>query len=466
MKKQLTGIILIFALVLGLGPSFAFASTAEPKVEAKAAILVDMNSGEVLYEKNADARNFPASTTKMMTCLLALETLQPDGTVTADSEAAATKGNGIELKEGETMTVDTILHAMMIPSANDCACAVAKACAGSVDSFAVMMNARAQELGCTGTNFVNPHGLHDENHYTTARDLSIIALECMKNESFREIVKNSEYTVPATNKSAARQVSSTNLLLNDTQDKNRIYVGNQLRYCKYEGTIGIKTGYTGAAGGCLVSACKRGDTSLLCVVLASSDLGRFADTIKIFDWGFENYVTRTVLRGGHSFGNVKVKHGEFNKVEAVLLSDVSYTMPAEASLEGMHATAVLEESLTAPVKKGDVIGTITLYDALDNAVATYQAVAAKSIAEGGFLSYFGIEDAAAEKIAGIAKVVFFLLVMLMAAYVITMRRKTRIKKANRARKLREKQEQEAARRAEWERYYESSRRRPPEDDQF
>ncbi|MCQ2561941.1 MAG: D-alanyl-D-alanine carboxypeptidase, partial [Clostridia bacterium] len=286
--KRLTGLILILVMLMAAVPACVYGATPEPRIDAKAAILVDMNSGEVLYEKSADERNYPASTTKMMTCILGLENLQPDAVITADSEAAAARGTTIDLKDGEMMPVDTILHAMMVPSANDCAIAIGKAVAGSVDNFAVTMNAKAKEIGCEHTNFVNPNGLHDENHYSTARDLSLIAQYCMKNEAFREIVQNYEYTVPATNKSSERHLNTTNLLLNDTQDKNRIYVGSQLRYCKYDGTYGIKTGYTGAAGGCLVSACKRGDTNLLCVVLGSSDLGRFADSIKLYEWGFEN----------------------------------------------------------------------------------------------------------------------------------------------------------------------------------
>ena len=436
--KKIVVISLIMAVMLGGMPLQAFALTSVPKLEGSAAILIDMTTGEVLYENNADERRYPASTTKMMTGLLALENLDLESDITVDAEAAGTGGNGIRLKEGEVMNADVMLHAMLIPSSNDCAVAIAKAVSGSVDSFAALMNARARELGCKGTNFVNPNGLHDDNHYTTARDLAIIAMECMKNEHFREIVSQAEYTVPETNRSEARELVSSNLLLWDEQERHKIYVGNDLRYPKYEGTFGIKTGYTQQAGGCLVAACERNGTKLLSVVMQCSDMGRFADTIKLFNWGFENYRTYTVLHGGYSFGDVKVGHGEFNKVEAVLLTDVAYTLPSDVTADTLSARAVLQEKLTAPVKKGDDVGTVTLYKG-DEPVGTFRAVAAKSVAEGGLLSYFGIENSTAKGIWTALLVLLLIALAVLAGYVAVMRRKTRIKKARKAAKMKEKE---------------------------
>ena len=460
---RILSFLLIAAVMMGVMPQPVSALTQMPRLEGSAAILIDMTSGEVLYENNADEQRFPASTTKMMTALLALENLDLESDITVDAEAANIGGSGIKLREGEIMNADVMLHAMLIPSSNDCAVAIAKTIAGSVDNFAVMMNAKARELGCKGTNFVNPCGLHEDDHYTTARDLSIIAMECMKNEHFREIVAMPEYTVPATNLSDARDLVSSNLLLWDETERHKIYVGNDLRYPKYDGTIGIKTGYTPQAGGCLVAACEKDGTRLLSVVMECTDMGRFADTIKLFNWGFENYKTYTVLHGGYSFGDVKVKHGEFNKVEAVLLTDVAYTLPADASVDIMSAQAVLQESIKAPVKKGDDVGVITLYEG-DEPVGTYRAVAAKSIAEGGLLSYFGIEDSTAKVIGRIALVVIVLLVLALATYVMIMRRKMKIKKARKARKLAQKQQEEAIKRAQWEHYYEGSKYRSSDEE--
>lgn len=464
-RKRLFIILLAAAVMLGGMPLRAYALTSVPKLEGSAAILIDMTTGEVLYENNADAKHYPASTTKMMTGLLALENLNLESDITIDAEAASTPGSGIKLKEGEIINTDVLLHAMLIPSSNDCAVAIAKAVAGSVDSFAVLMNARARELGCKGTNFVNPNGLHEDDHYTTARDLSIIAMECMKNEHFREIVAMAEYTVPETNRSEARELVSSNLLLWDEQERHKIYVGNDLRYPKYEGTFGIKTGYTPQAGGCLVAACERNGTKLLSVVMECTDMGRFADTIKLFNWGFENYKTYTVLHGGYSFGDIKVRHGEVNKVEAVLLTDVAYTLPEDETADIMSAQAVLEEKLTAPIKKGDVIGRVTLYKG-DESVGTYDVVAAKSVPEGGILSYFGIEDSTAKVIWTIAGILLGIAFVAMVIYILVMRRKTKIQKARKARKMKEKEREAkdgSARRAEWEHNYEESKRSVTED---
>ena len=459
--RKILVILLAAAAVLGGMPLHASALTPYPRLEGSAAILLDMTTGDVLYENNADERRFPASTTKMMTGLLAIENLNLENDITVDTEAASTPGSGIKLREGEVMNADVMLHAMLIPSSNDCAVAIAKAVSGSVDNFAVLMNARARELGCKGTNFVNPSGLHEDNHYTTARDLSLIAMEAMKNEHFREIVANAEYTVPETNRSDARELVSSNLLLWDEQERHKIYVGNDLRYPKYEGTFGVKTGYTPQAGGCLVAACERDGTKLLCVVMECTDMGRFADAIKLFNWGFENYKTYTVLHGGYSFGNVKVHHGEFNKVEAVLLTDVAYTLPVDASVDIMSARAVLEEKLTAPVKKGDLVGRVTLYEG-DEPVGTYDAVAAKSVAEGGILSYFGVEDSTAKVIWTVFFIALGVLFLALVVYVLIMRRRTKIKKAHKEARMKIKEKEEAARRAEWERYYEGSKYRGPD----
>nr|MCR4804994.1 D-alanyl-D-alanine carboxypeptidase [Clostridia bacterium] len=417
--KRIICTLLAVCIALGGATWPADALSKAPTIEAESYILVDMTTGESLLEAGADDRHYPASTTKIMTCLLALENLNLESDITADAEAAATGGSALGLQEGEVMNALVMLHAMMIPSSNDCAVAIAKQVAGSVDNFAVMMNARAREIGCKYTNFVNPNGLHEDNHYTTARDLSLIALEAMKNPTFREIVGTWEYTIPATSRRDETVVTNTNLLLGDESDKYRIYVGNDLRYCKYDYATGIKTGSTPEAGGCLVASAEKDGTKLLCVLLAGTSLGRFADAIKLFEWGFDNYKTHTVLHGGYSFGDVKVHHGEFNKVEAVLLTDVAYTLTTDASIEIMSAQAVLEEELEAPVKKGDLVGRITLYEG-DEPVGTYDAVAMQSIKEGGILSYFYIEDATAKVIEMACAIGLGVIFLGLVAYVIVM----------------------------------------------
>ena len=441
-------IVVLLALVLGLSglaPAFSYAAVTEPNPVADAAILMDMTTGRVLYEKNADKMEYPASTTKIMTCLLALENLDMNDRTYADAEAAKTGGNSMNLKDGEWMGTGIMLSAMMVISANDAAVALAKQMAGSVEDFAVMMNNRAAELGMTNTHFVNPNGLHDEDHYTTARDLATLAKEAMKNEVFRRIVSRAEFTVPVTNLTLKeRHYENTNLLLNDTNPNNRVYVNGVQRDCKYDGCIGIKTGYTNAAGGCLVSAATRGDTTLLCVVLKSGSFERFSDSIALLDWGFENYKTETILESGWVAGDVRVAHGKQKTVSAVLSEDAIITLPAEASREVITTETELPDKIEAPVNEGDVIGKLKLMR-VDKEMAVYDLLAAQSIEEGrgsGFFTFL--------KIVGI---IILVLIAAIAIWVIQERNASKRRRAAREERRRQREQEEIQRREEWEKKY-------------
>ncbi|MDO5331576.1 MAG: serine hydrolase, partial [Bacillota bacterium] len=209
MKKVLSIILSILLIFSGTFCSFA-ESEIPLKLYSDAALVCDMTTGEIIYSLNADELRYPASTTKMLTAILALENLDLEDTVTVDKEAAGVGGNSLKLKSGEKFKVKDLLYGTLVISANDGAVALAKKVSGSVEEFAKLMNKKAIEIGCTSSNFVNPNGLHDDNHYTTARDLALIAMYCMKNETFREIVSLPSYTVPATNLSEERVVENTN----------------------------------------------------------------------------------------------------------------------------------------------------------------------------------------------------------------------------------------------------------------
>ncbi len=429
------------------------AATEAPKLEAEAALVMDMTTGAVLHAQNADEKMYPASTTKMMTAILALEMLDMKTVITIDDECAALTNKDFGLKSGEELTVKDLLNVMLVLSDNGCAAALAKEAGGNLESFIVKMNAKAEELGCTGTHFVNPHGLHDDEHYTTASDLGIIARYCMQNDTFRQIVSQAEYTVPATNKSESRTVKSSNYMLYDEDDANRIYVNNDLRYCKYDDCIGIKTGYTTEAQACLVAAAQKHSTTIITVVLKSSYFGRYADSIKLMDWAFDNYRTLRVMDKGTALGTVKVKKGEFNQVDVICGETLLTTIPSEASDAIITTEVVLDESVTAPVKAGQKLGDVLMYES-GTQIGSYEAIAASDIAEGGFLSNFGIEDATARKIGHILLGILISLFLCLVAYVLIMRRRTKIKKARRAAKIRAKQEEELRRRRQWENDYE------------
>lgn len=464
MKRLISSIISILMLAGALLSAPVYGLSQVPSIEAEGAILLDLTTGTVLYEQNADERLYPASTTKMMTCILALENLDMDKVFTMDDEVHATSGSVIGLKDGEKISAGVLVNALMVRSANDCGVGIAKAVSGSVASFSDLMNAKAEELGCTGTHFVNPHGLHDDDHYSTARDLSIIARYCMQNETFREIVKQPNYIVPATNMNSEVLVVNTNYLLYDVNDENRIYVGNELRYCKYEGCIGIKTGYTTAAGGCLVAAAERNGTVLLSVVLRSSAYGRFADSIKLLDWGFDNYRTLSVEKAGAEMGTVPVRRGEFNKLSAVLSGDVYATVPNDASDSVIQTDVRLDGYVTAPVEAGTVVGRLVVIES-GNETESYDILAAEAVAAGGILSNFGIEDSTARRIWLTLLGIFLTLFAALVIWVLYKRHETKVKRARRDAKRAAYRAAEARRRAEWEAQYERRYEAPVWEDE-
>ncbi|HLS52547.1 MAG TPA: serine hydrolase, partial [Tissierellaceae bacterium] len=240
MKRYLI-LFIVFAVLLN---TYSFAVADDLSLNGEGAILIDYDSGRILYEKNAHKKLYPASTTKMMTAILTLEHGKMDDMVTIDPEIIGmTEGSHIALDYDEVMSVEDLLHALMIASANDAAAALGKYVAGSIDGFVKMMNDKARELGATNTNFTNPSGLHDDNHYSTAYDLYLIARYAMENKSFRELVKKSSYTIGPTNKkSEPRLLHTTNRFL---YGNDRINVDGKTIPIRFDGVAGIKTGTTG-----------------------------------------------------------------------------------------------------------------------------------------------------------------------------------------------------------------------------
>lgn len=278
----------LLALVLLLGLStpvmagdFPSGWPQAPEITEETGILMDADTGQVLYDKGMDEIRYPASTTKVMTALLILENIEDlDMQVTLtdvilpDLEPGNSSING---QVGEVLTVEQCLYAIMLASANEICTQMAVQVAGSVDNFVAMMNQRAAELGCKNTHFVNANGLPDPDHYTTAHDLAIILAEAVKNEDFCKIAGADVYTIPATNKtSQPRNLENHNALLTDGE-------------FQYEGAIAGKTGHTEAAKNTLVTAATRDDMTLVCVVMRSDGDDRFTDTISLFDYGFNNF---------------------------------------------------------------------------------------------------------------------------------------------------------------------------------
>lgn len=330
---------------------------------AEAALLYERNTGVVLYAKNADERMFPASLTKVMTCLLVLENLTDMQEMVTVSEEAVSNidpdGSTANLQPGEQMSVENLLYCLMVASANDAGAVLAERVAGSESAFVEMMNTRAAELGCVDTHFVNAHGLHDENHYTTARDLAKIMLAAVELPEFRKLDSTAVYTVPATNLSEERDLYTTNFLLG----KERIEQFYDKR------VTGGKTGFTSAAGRCLMCTAEDEDLSLLSVVLNAKEnvlddgytvtyYGNFEESGILLDYGFDNFKSVQVTLDSQSLGQFPVTNGK-NAVIGGPAAELRALLPLGYKQEELSWRCQLGSgtgSLAAPVKRGQNIG--------------------------------------------------------------------------------------------------------------
>ena len=420
--------VLIMSAMVTLLQKPTFASSPNLGLVAEAAILMDAKTGQILFEKNAHVLFEPASTTKIMTCLLALEHLALDQVITIDPISPYTGGSRIFLIEGELITVEQLLMALMLNSANDASVALAIAIAGSVEEFAVMMNDRARELGARNPSYENPSGLHGPNHFATAYDLAVVSRFAMQNPDFRRIVRTVRYTIPETNKQEERNyLFNTNRMLHDFQ--SRISVRGIMTPPYYYGTTGIKTGFTPQAGGTLVASAKRDGSEFISVVLGSTVDARFADSIILLDFGFENFFTHKAVCASVEIEDVEIRRGEFNRVSVKILEDRYITLPREASPALVTTEIVMDENIVAPIEIGQVLGRVNIFEG--NLLAGYvQVVATVEIAEGMFLSRFGIEDSTTRRVIIIAIVIGSIIGFLILAFIVlkiryTLRKKKR-----------------------------------------
>ena len=285
--RKFTGIVLSLALIFAV----KIPARAELAVSAKAAILMHADSGRVLYEKNADEHMLIASTTKIMTAIVVLEHCELDDLVEVDSRSAGIEGSSMYLKAGESYTVEDLLYGLLLVSGNDAASALALHVADSMEEFAELMNAKAAELGMTESSFKNAHGLDEEGHYSTARDMAKLAAYCMGNEDFARIAGTVSHTV------GEQTLMNHNRLLRE-----------------YDGCLGLKTGYTMAAGRTLVTCAERDGARYVCVTLNDPD--DWDDHKALYDWAFANYSFAEVIPAGLSY-------------EVPLISGAEMTAPAE-----------------------------------------------------------------------------------------------------------------------------------------
>lgn len=353
MKK----IILIILLLLFTTYSISFADSLN--LSGEGAILIDSDTGQILYEKNSHMKLHPASTTKIMTGILALELGNMNDTVTVDEEVVKlTDGSHIALEPEEQLKLEDLLNALLIESANDSALAIAKHISGSIDEFVKLMNDKAKELGALNTNFVNPNGLSDEHHLTTAYDLSLMAQYAMKNNGFREIVSNYTYIIPKTNKKdEERYLKSANRLLYSNQ---KINVDGKAVPIKYEGINGVKTGYTSLAQNCLVASAQRGNQNLIAVVLKSNGREVYSDIHKLLDYGFNNFEKINVATKNYFVENIEVKDAVTPFVAGIIKEDLPLSIP-KGSIDKIDKKIFIDDVIEAPIEKGQALGKVEYY---------------------------------------------------------------------------------------------------------
>ena len=410
-------LLLAFVFAASCLPQTIFATTDKktvttwpegPENNSGAVCLLDADTGAVLYDKNMDEQRYPASITKILTALLIIENKQMTDTVTFGEHAVSESipGNArINVQLGETITVEDALHAILLASANEVCTQLAIDIAGSEEGFAAMMNERAAELGCTGTHFCNPCGLHEDDHYTTAHDLYLIAKEAMKDATFRDIVSTVQHRMAKTNLHEERIILTTNQL-----------IFSSFQPWSYANCLGIKTGHTSQAGNCFVGYAEYGDAKLFSVVLGCSSSSKeyptvaasFTDTKSLCQWGFENFTSKTLARQGEEVTYTKVKLStDTNQVILIAKNDLVSLLPKELDVKDLELQSDIPEEVAAPIKAGDTIGSVTYtYDGRD--YGTVELVALNDISRCTVLFY-------ADKLSSFFQSIVFKVLLLAAA---------------------------------------------------
>lgn len=358
-KLKIIFFIFIFLMQFIIFISPSYADSDNLKTYCPSCILIEANTGKILYEKNSNDVRFPASTTKIMTAILTVENCNLDDVATVSHNAVYSipyDYTHASLKEGEELTIEQLLYALMIPSANDAAIVLAEHISGSVEEFAKLMNKRAEELGCKNTHFVNPNGIHSKDHTSTSYDLALIGKFAMQNSIIRKIVSTTQFTLPATNK-----YSKTDRIFNNSNDLLSTYS----RYY-YEGTTGVKTGYTGEAGNCIIASAKKNDFEVILVVLGgeSTNTGlsqRYLDCKTLFDYAFKNYSIKTLNEKNAVLKQITVRGAteETQNLNALIKDKIAIFSENSADLSSLEPEITLDENLMAPISANSAIGKIT-----------------------------------------------------------------------------------------------------------
>ena len=394
------------------------------EIKAKAAVLVDADEGRIIFGQNEQEREYPASITKVMTALLTLEAveLSLDQPITASAVVndQDPEGSSAGIEEGEVLTVEQLLYCLLLVSANEAADILAETVSGSREAFVELMNQRAQELGCTGTHFANTNGLHDVNHYTTAYDIYLFFREAMKHETFMTITGSVAYEVPATNKSEARELHTTNSLLSNWRILDYLY----------DGVDCGKTGSTPEAGYCLVSSCLRDGKRLVAVVLGAEGEGThiesFSESARLYDYGYDNFSKQLVVSTEDVFRQPVALSKETDCVMLYPAENAEAFLPSDVTKDQLEQTVTLKNEVAdAPITRGQEMGTLTIsYNG--QVCVTVPLLAQADVSASRFLvAKAAVEEFLSRTIVKVGLVVLVLLVILLVLWAKVFRRNRR-----------------------------------------
>lgn len=385
MVKKIFSIIFAIFLILAVISCGFTASAYEITgfdVSAQYGMLVSLDTDEILFEKNIDTKLYPASITKIMTAIVILESdkYNPEAEISMTEEildmVLGTGSAVSNLKAGEKFSQKDLMYLVVMSSFGDCTYLAAQHFGGSVENFVKMMNEKAAQLGLENTNYTNPVGLHDDNNYTTVRDIYKLTKYALQNKSFKEICETSRYTMPATNFSGERSLTSTNNLQNS----------NTAQYYQY--AKGVKTGYTDEAGRCLVSTASYGGYNYMCILMKCpvNEKRHFTDSTSLYRWAFNNFSFKEVADSTEPVSEIPLELSlETDFVPLYFEKPFITVLPNEADDSTIVVTPKLkDESVEAPVKKGDVLGVAEVYYA-EKLIGTVNLVAGEDVAESKLL---------------------------------------------------------------------------------
>lgn len=389
--------------------SSSYANVKSVTTKSTACILMDAKSGKILYSKNANKALYPASTTKLMTAILTLEKCKLTDVATVSHNAIFSIPVGYShasLREGEQLTIEQLLNVLLIPSANDAAIVLAEHIAGSVDNFSKLMNDKAKEIGCKNTNFVNPNGIHNKNHYSSAYDMALIGKYALNFPDIKRIAMTKQYTLPQTNKynKTDRIFNSTNVLINN-ESGNKNY---------YPYATGLKTGYTGSAGYCIVSTAKKNNMELIAVTLKAKSISdRCNDCKSLFNYGFENYSYKTLQSVGNIVKTIEIENAtkETKYLDIAIKDSITVLVPNSIDVNNLEYTIELEPNLKAPIPENKIVGKITYV--IDGEKFTSDLFANSSVIS-----------------SNISAIIFKILLVIIILYIIYILLKSKPKKKN------------------------------------